>query len=431
MPTDLARRALLRRTLALSAAAAAAPAITMGANGSITAGLPTTPANAQFWERVREQYWLPDDIAQLENGNWGVMARPVLEAYNRHTFRVNRDASYFSRRELYPELEAIRTEVAQLLGASPDEIAFARGATEVLQNLISGYQRLEPGDAVMYADVDYDSMQSAMAWLQERRGVALRTIDLPERASQAQLLETYRAALDANPNVRLLLLTHLSHRHGMLIPVRDIVAMARERGVDCIVDAAHSWGQMDFTVADLQADFIGFNLHKWMGAPIGVGVMYIRRERLDAIAPYLGERDVPEDDIRSRIHTGTSNYAALLSVPDALAFHRQIGANNKAARLAELRSYWVQRAADIPGVEVLTLNSAEDHAGISAFRLRGERTPAGNRAIAQRLLDRYGVFTVHRTGLAGGACVRVTPAVFTRFAELDRLVIGLKDLATA
>lgn len=382
-----------------------------------------------YWRAVRAQYWLPGGVVQLENGNWGVMSRPVLEAYERHTFRVNRDASYFSRREFGGELAGIRSRVAAALGVGEDEIAFARGATEVLQNLISGYRHLEPGDAVMYADADYDSMQSAMAWLRERRGVELKTIALPERASQEQLLEAYREALDAHPEVRLLLLTHLSHRHGLVLPVRRIVAMARERGVDCIVDAAHSWGQLDFRAAELGADFVGYNLHKWMGAPIGVGVMYIRRERLDAIEPYLGERAIPAGDIRARVHTGTSNYAALLAVPDALDFHRRIGGAGKAARLAYLRQYWVDRARDIPGVEILTLDDPGDHAGITSFRLRGMRSAKENIAIARRLLERHGVFTVHRTGLAGGACVRVTPGLFTTTGELDVLLRGLRDLA--
>lgn len=435
MEFELGRRQLLRRASGASLAAIAAPALArMAPEGPVAGDVPASPLAANdeaLWQTVRDQYWLPEDIVQLENGNWGVMAKTVLEAYQRHTFKVNRDASYFTRRQLWGELQPIRTQVAELLGVSEDEIAFARGATEVLQNLISGYRLLAPGDAVMFADVDYDSMQSAMAWLRERRGVAVKTLDLPERATQAQLLEVYRQALDDNPDVRLLLLTHLSHRHGMVLPVRDIVAMARERQVDCIVDAAHSWGQMDFSAADLGADFVGFNLHKWMGAPIGVGIMYIRRERLDAIAPYLGEQGVPESDIRARIHTGTSNYAALLSVPDALAFHAKVGASSKAARLAYLRRYWVERAGEIPGVEVLTLDGAGDHAGIASFRLKGERSTEGNIAIARRLLEQHGVFTVHRTGLAGGACVRVTPALFTTTADLDVLLRGLRDTARA
>lgn len=382
-----------------------------------------------FWQQVRQQYWLPQGVTQLENGNWGVMAKPVLEAYQQHTFRVNRNSSYFSRRTLGAELATIREQVAATLGAAPGEIAFTRGATEVLQNLISGYRQLAPGDAVLYADTDYDSMQSAMAWLGQRRGVEVVTLQLPERASQAELLAAYRQALDANPKVRLLLLTHLSHRHGLILPVQEIVAMARTRKVDCIIDAAHSWGQIDFNVNDLQADFVGFNLHKWMGAPIGVGVMYIRKERLDAIAPYLGDTAFAEDDIRARVHTGTSNIAALLAVPDALAFHHQIGGVAKQARLRYLRDYWVQRTRDLPGMEVLTLNGPEDHAGISAFRLHGRRDSPANRTLARRLLDEHGVFTVHRDGLAGGSCVRVTPALFTSTGDLDRLVSGLTALA--
>jgi len=415
--------------LATVPAALASPARPVTESVAITTASDTAHDEA-FWAKIRAQFWLPEHIVQLENGNWGVMAKPVMASYQKHSFRVNRDSSYFSRREFWPEQESIRKQVAETLGASVDEITFARGATEVLQSLIGGYSGLQPGDGVMYADVDYDSMQTAMDWLTQRRQAVVEKISVPEMLSQSDILDLYRKALDDRPHIRLLLLTHVSHRHGQIVPVSGIVAMAKSRGVDCIVDAAHSWGQLDFTVEELGADFAAFNLHKWMGAPIGVGVMYIRKPRLDAIEPFMGERAFPADDIRGRIHTGTFNYAALLAVPDALAFHHRLGGANKAARLAYLRNYWVSGAREIPGVDILTADGVNDHAGISSFRIKGQASEQANIAITQRLLHEYGIFTVHRTGLNSGACVRVTPALFTVTAELDRLVVALGNIAS-
>lgn len=379
-----------------------------------------------FWDYVRGFYALPENVIQLENGNWGVMSTPVLQEYIQQTQRVNQLSSYYSRRTFYSELKPILTEIAQRLGCATGEIALARGASEVLNNLISGYRHLNKGDAVMYADVDYDSMQAAM----RQRGVSVIKIALPEQASANDYVNFYRDALRAHPQVKLLLLTHLSHRHGLVLPIKDIVAMAREFGVDCIVDAAHSWGQMDFNLADLGADFVGFNLHKWMGAPIGCGVMYIKDERLADIAPALGDGLAfePTSEIGKtyhRVHTGTFNYAAWLTIPKALAFHDAIGAELKAARLSYLRDYWVAQVRDLPHLSIVADNPTGAYATITSLRYREQTSVDANKALAQRLLEEHRIFSVHRTGLSQGACVRITPSTFTLTRELDTLVKAL------
>ena len=205
------------------------------------------------------------------------------------------------------------------MGVSVEEIAFTRNATEAMKALILQYNRLKPGDAVLYADLDYDSMQTSMESLARRRGVHVIMIALPEPATRQSLIDTYRTAFDANPNVKMVLLTHLSHRTGLVLPIAEIATMARERGIDAIVDAAHSVGQLDFKLPDLKSDFIGMNLHKWIGAPLGCGAIYVRRDRLSAIDPDPAESP-KSSDILTKVHTGTPDYAAHLTVPAALAF---------------------------------------------------------------------------------------------------------------
>lgn len=390
-------------------------------------------ADEAFWQQVRAHYQLPPDIIQLENGNWGVMTKNVLQSYIKHTQHLNQYSSYFSRREFMQEFKPIQHRVATMLGCAPAEIAFARGATEVLNNLIVGYRNLKHDDAVMYADTDYDSMQAAM----RQRGNPVITINLPERASAEEYVAFYRMALEQHPQVKLLLLTHLSHRHGLVLPIKKIVAMARQYDVDCIVDAAHSWGQIDFNIADLGADFVGFNLHKWMGAPLGVGVMYIKNSRLADISPAIGDEASSEAHAKTvvkngatynRIHTGTFNYAAWLTVPTALDFHDSIGAELKAARIKYLRDYWVSRITNVPQLQLVIGNEPDTYAGICSFRLQGETSVAGNKAISARLLQQHKIFSVYRSGLAGGACVRITPALFNTTTEMDRLIQALQAL---
>ena len=308
-------------------------------------------------------------------------------------------------------------------------VTHRRGDRGHQQRLIGGYNRLKPGDAAIYADLDYPAMQYAMNWLADRRGVRVVRIAIPEPATRDNVLGAYRAALDANPDVRLLLLTHVNNKTGLILPVATITEFARRRNVDVIVDAAHSWGQLDLSVADVGADFIGFNLHKWVGAPIGVGVIYIRKGRLNDIDRMMADEDQPADSIMSRVHTGTMNFAAVLTVPAALDFHVSVGPAYKAARLRYLRDRWVNAVRGFPGLEILTPDDPDMAAAITSFRIRGRTSRADNDQLVDALLKQHGLFTVRRTGIEQGDCVRVTPALYNRPEDVDRLALALKQLS--
>ncbi len=382
----------------------------------------------EYWRRVAREYQVSDAVINLEAGYWGVMAKPVHEVFMRHVERVNRDNSFYARKAYGADLAAVRGRVASFLGVAPEEIAFARSATESLQCLLGGYNRLQPGDAVLYADLDYPAMQDAMAWLRERRGARVVRIELPEPATRANVLETYAEALARNPAVRLVLLTHVSNKTGLVVPVAEITRMARERGADTIVDAAHSIGQMNIRIPDIGAEFVGFNLHKWIGAPLGVAVFYIRNDRLKDVDPMMGDTESPASSINSRVHTGTTNFAAFLTVPAALDFHESVGPANKAARLRYLRDRWVSAVRGVAGIDVLTPDDPDTSAGITSFRLGGRTSGLENDRIVEELLSKHGIFTARRSGVAGGDCVRVTPALYTMPAHVDRLAAALKAM---
>lgn len=418
-----------RRQVLSITAATGALAVPLAARADDLPAGGAAPDDEAYWRRVARQFDLPTGIAQLENGNWGAMARPVLAAYQRRLAQVNTDTSYYSRRGFGADAAAIRARVAAELGTAPAEIAFTRGATEALLSLIGGYNRLRPGDQLLYADLDYDSMQAGIRSVARRRGLEAISIALPEPATHQGVIDAYAAALAAHPRVRLMLLTHVSHRTGLVLPVREIVAMARQRGVDVIVDSAHAWGQLDFKVDDLGADFVGFTCQKWIGAPLGVGVIYIRRDRLDAIDVNIGEDAAPRDTTQQRIHTGTTDIAALLTVNDALDFHQRIGVRAKEARLRHLRDHWAEQARGLPAIDVLTPSDPRMTCALTSFRMSGRTSIADNRALAKQLLDRFGIFTVDRDGPARGACVRVTPGIFTGIGEIDRLVSALRILS--
>jgi selenocysteine lyase/cysteine desulfurase len=410
---DIDRRTLISGAAALPLAASAVSA---------------APSD-DYWESVAREYDVTREVIQLEHGNWGMMARPVLAAYRANVERVNRDTSYYARRTMVPDLQAAQVAVAQFMGVSVEEIAFTRNATEAMKALILQYNQLKPGDAVLYADLDYDSMQTSMESLARRRGVNVIMIALPEPATRQSLIDTYRTAFDANPNVKMVLLTHLSHRTGLVLPIAEIATTARERGIDAIVDAAHSVGQLDFKLPDLKSDFIGMNLHKWIGAPLGCGAIYVRHDRLSAIDPDPAENP-KSSDILTKVHTGTPDYAAHLTVPAALAFQEKIGGARRAARLRALRDRWVRQVASLPQVQIFTPDDPASHGAITSFRIRGHTSHEDNVALAKALFDKHRIFTVHRDGLASGSCVRVTPALASRMSDCDALASAIRSIVT-
>ncbi len=388
----------------------------------------TVAADEAYWREVAAQYAVTDKVTNLEAGYWGMMANPVLAAYHRHVDRVNRENSWFARREFPALSQAARQRVAAALGVDAGEIAFARNATEALQSIIGQYNRLQAGDTVLYADLDYPAMQMAMNALAARRGATVVTIAIPEPASRQSIIDVYSKALDANPRTRLLLLTHPNNKSGLMLPVHEIAEMARARGVDAVIDTAHAFGQFPLSLPELGVPFAGVNLHKWMGAPLGVAALYIRKDALDRIDRAHGD-DGPLDRVDSRIHTGTTDFAAVMTVPDAMDFQDRIGIPRKAARLRYLRDAWVGPARAIAGVDILTPDEPGLAGAITSFRLHGDGSRERNSAIVRTLLDEFGIFTVARSGLAKGDCVRVTPALYSSPADAAKLVAALRMMA--
>jgi len=434
-PNQLSRRSILKGSLGLAAGATAIIAVNKSSAEEFNlpktlSGNPLDNAtNEAYWNQIANLYQLSSKFINLENGFYGVLPKPVLAEYQRQINTLNENSSFYLRQNYSADADKIRAQIAALGGVSPEEIALTRGATEALQNLVSNYTKLKPGDSVLYSDLDYDSTQANIDYLKEVRGIKVVKINIPEPATYDSILDTYRNAFASNPTVKLALLTHINHKTGLAIPVPEIAALAKAKNIDVLVDAAHSWGHLDFKISDLNADFAAFNLHKWIGAPLGVGFLYIRKERLTDIHPHLVTETAGPEDIRSRVHTGTTNTANVLTVPTALNFHQQIGAANKIARLRYLRDYWVSRAKkEVRGIQILTPDDPRLYGAITSFRLNGKTSKADNQEIAKRLREHYGIFTVARGGAASGDSVRVTPAIFTRPKDLDRLVAALKEI---
>jgi len=427
--TDLTRRKFLGSLGAASATLTLAGTQPSVADSKLPApaGTPAAlAADERHWGAVAQAYNVTKRLVNLEGGYFQPMAQPVLAEFHRQIDRVNQENSVYARSAYAADLESARRRAADALGAGIEEIAFTRGATEAMQSLIGGYNRLRPNDAVMYADLDYPGMQYAMGWLADRRQVRVKRIDVPEPPTPANVVDAYVSALDSNRDVRLLLLTHISNKTGLIVPVATIVAEARRRDVDVIVDAAHAWGQIDFDLNSLGADFVGLNLHKWIGAPVGAGLLYIRKERLASIDRMMADEDSPPDSIQSRVHSGTAHFATFLTVPAALDFHLAIGPGYKAARLKYLRDLWVKRARELNSIDILAPDDMS--AAITSFRIRGRTGSAETERLVAEIRNEHGILTVRRPGVAGGDCIRVTPALYNTSEDVNKFAKVLKLL---
>ncbi|WP_439864218.1 aminotransferase class V-fold PLP-dependent enzyme [Pseudomonas antarctica] len=389
--------------------------------------MPRNANNERHWQAIAQRYELEPGPINLENGYFGRMSRDVRAQYLEHVAFINRSNSLYVRQRFEQgENVEVRRQLAELIDVDPDSVAFTRNATEALQSLIRNYNGLRPGDQVLISDLEYDTVKGAMRWLAGVRGVEVIELSHVHPASFNSLVQAYRDAFVRYPRLKLMALTHVTHRTGLVMPVEAIARAAREHGVDVILDGAHALGQIEFNLPELGIQFAGFNLHKWIGAPLTLGFLYIATERLADIDPDMGEFHYPASDVRARTSYSTPNFPALMTLPLVFEEHRALGGSAaKGARVNYLRDLWVSQVRPLPGVEVLTPDDPRLYCGITAFKFVGR----DQQAMADCLLRDYDVFTTTRVGAAFGSCIRVTPGLVTSAGDIGVLVKAVTELS--
>lgn len=375
-----------------------------------------------FWSCIRREYDVTPDFIHLENGFFGIPALPVQQAFDRYNKQVNREGPFFMRTRYPQALAAVTASLARFVGVEDGEVLIVRNATEGMNILIQGYP-FRAGDELVCSDQDYDSVAGTLEMMQAREKMALVQVKLPfHPQSDEEIVSRYESAI--TPRTRVLLVTHLLHRTGQILPIAKIAAMAKSRGIDVFVDAAHSFAHLDFRVPDLGADFFVANLHKWLGAPLGVGMLYIRKPRIAEIEPLFGDVECAPDNINRLGHFNTTPPAPVLAIEDAIAFHNGIGGANKEARLRYLKEYWVSQARRMPHIELMVPQEPERSCAIASFRVPGKLATE----VADYLFKEHRIFTVATTAADGRDMVRVTPHLYTSTEKLDRFVEALRKI---
>ncbi len=375
-----------------------------------------------FWARVRQQYLLTPEYINLENGYYLMQSQPVLEAFIGRVRDINRQASRYMRTRQFDDKAAVRDRLAAMAGVPPQELIITRNTTESLDTVIGGFP-WQAGDEAVMAEQDYGAMLDMFRLQARRQRIVNRVVSLPnDPHSDDEIVQLYESAI--TPRTRLLMVCHMVNITGQILPVAKICDMAHGHGVQVMVDGAHSFAQFEFAVPDLHCDYFAASLHKWLGCPLGAGVLHVRRDRIAGLWPTFADLSKADDDILKLNHTGTHPVHTDLAINDAIDFHLGIGIRRKEARLRYLQRYWTDQVRGVPGI---TLNTPGDPARSCAIANVGVagHAPA---ALAEALFERYRIWTVAIDG-AGVRGVRITPAVFTSTADLDALVRALRELA--
>jgi len=375
-----------------------------------------------FWLKVRADYDIKPDYINLENGYYCFMPRQTLEHQIEHMRNVNYEGSYYMRTVRVENKKKVANKVAEIVGCTAEEVAITRNATESLDLIIGGLP-WEAGDEAVMAEQDYGAMLEHFRYVERRFGVVNRVVSVPNHpANDEEIVDLYAAAI--TDKTRLLMVCHMVNITGQILPIRKIVDMAHSRGVEVMVDGAHAFSHIDFKMADLGCDYYGTSLHKWLSAPLGSGMLYVKKNKIDGIWPLLAERDLEPNDMRRLNHTGTHPVHVDLGILNAIEYQNTLGLARKEARLRFLQHYWTSRVRDVPRVLVNTPADTSRHAGIGNVGIEGI-APSD---LAKTLMDKHAIFTVaiNRPGVRG---LRITPNVYTTTDELDVFVDAIKELS--
>ena len=356
-----------------------------------------------------------------------MQATPVLEAFVRKVREINFQASYYLRTTQVPDKAAARDKLAALAGCSPAELCITRNTTESIATVVNGYD-WKPGDEAVQAEQDYGHMLAQFRLAARRYGIVNRLVSVPPHPrSDDEVVNEYAKAI--TPRTRLLMVSHMINITGHILPVRKIADMAHAHGVDVLVDGAHAFAHFDYRIPDTGADYYAASLHKWLGCPLGTGILYVRKDKIPGLWPIYGDWRMTDDaDIMKLNHTGTHPVHTDLTIEHAIAFHNSIGIQRKEARLRYLQTYWTSKVRALPNVILNTPSDPARACAIANVGIKG--VPPAD--LAKTLLDKYRIWTNAIDSPAIGVQgVRITPHVFIQPAELDVLVKALSEIGRA
>ena len=375
-----------------------------------------------YWATIQQAYTVNPNIIDLNNGGVSPSPSIVQEAVERYNKLSNEGPSYFMWRILDQGREPLRQKLAELAGCDAEEIAIDRNATEALNTIIYGLN-LNAGDEVIGTKQDYPNMINAWKQRAQRNGIVYKQIsfDFPIEDDDA-IVNAYEKAI--TNKTKIIHVTHVINWVGQIMPVQKIARMAHAKGIEVLCDSAHGFGLLDYKIPDLECDYWGTSLHKFLSAPIGSGMMWIKKEKIEKIWPLLCNDNPHSSDIRKFETIGTRSFPIEQGIGEAVNFHNAIGSKRKEERIRFLKNYWAEKVKDVPRVKLHTSLKSKYSCAICGVSIDG-MDPVEFDA---QLFNKY---KIHTVGIKweNVSCVRVTPHVYTRLDDLDKLVNAITEVA--
>lgn len=420
------RRSFLQTFKALSAgtllSSLTQPAWSRNLNSALATASDKTPeqlaSDEDFWYYIQQSYTTSSNFINLNNGGVAPSPKTVQDSMKRYFDVSNEGPSFFMWRILDQGREPLRRNLANLAGCSAEELAIQRNTSEALETVIFGLP-LKAGDEVVLTKQDYPNMINAWKQRELRDGIKLVwvNLELPSE-DNTYLAKAYTQAFTSKTKV--VHITHVINWNGQIIPVRKIADAAHQKGIEVVVDGAHSFAHFPFTIPELGADYFGTSLHKWLSACIGTGFLYVKKEKIKNLYPLFAAPDAHVDDIRKFEHLGTRPFFIEQAIGKAIEFYDMIGAQRKEQRLLYLKNYWMNKVKDLPGVTLGTSLKPGFSCGIGLINLTGKK-PAD---IEIFLWNNYKlhISAIEWENIKG---IRITPNVYTTTKQLDILVEGI------
>jgi selenocysteine lyase/cysteine desulfurase len=379
-------------------------------------------SDEDYWSIIQQSYTTSPALINLNNGGVSPSPRIVQEAVERYNKMTNEGPSYYMWRILDQGREPLRYKLAQLAGADPEEIAINRNATEALNTVIFGLN-LKAGDEVIGTKQDYPNMINAWKQRAEREGIVYKQINFQfPIENDEEIVAGFEKAI--TPKTKIIHITHIINWIGQILPVKKITAMAKKHGIETIVDGAHSFGLLDYKIPALGCDYFGTSLHKFLSAPIGSGMLWIKKENIEKIWPLVCNDKPKSGDIRKFETIGTRSFPIEQGIGEAVNFQNGIGSKRKEERIRYLKNYWATRVQNIPKVKIHTSFKDEYACAICGVSIDGMTPGELDGAL-------FNNFKIHTVGIVWEniSCVRITPHVYTSIQDLDKLVMAIDTIS--
>ena len=388
----------------------------------ISKNLPVINNEDEFWKTVRSHYTLKDEYINLESGYYNIIPDPILDHFINHVKHVNIEGSYYMRKALNKNKDRVTSELANLVGSTPDQIAITRNATESLDLVISGFP-WKKGDEAIYAKQDYGTMKEMFEQISDRYGVVNKIISVPNHPkNDEEIVSLYESQITSK--TKLIMVCHMINITGQILPIKKICEMAHSYGVEVMVDGAHCVGHFNFSIDDFNCDYYGSSLHKWLATPLGAGLLYVNKNKTHRIWPLLANGNNDMSDIKRLNHIGTHPVHTDLAISNSIDYIKWIGMERKENRMRFLQRYWSDQLRNIKNVVVNTPIDMQRSCGIGNVGL----TNMSPSKMENILFDEYNIFTVAIDYANVKGC-RISPNIFTTMEELDIFVKAVKEMS--